>query len=246
MLELQNIGKRYGKKTALSNINIRFESGIYGLLGPNGAGKSTMMNILADVLEPTEGKVLYDGTDIRALKDQYRLHIGYLPQKVGYYDDFTAEKTLEYFAVLRGVAKEQIRERTAEALKAVNLTENAKDKVKTFSGGMKQRLGIAVTLAADPKILILDEPTVGLDPKERKHFRGLIKGLAGEKTILLSTHIVSDIDDIADYVILLKEGKMIGAERIADAGRLVGNGENGVMSLEDVYMHYFGEGGGEC
>lgn len=245
MLELKNLSKSYGKKEALRNINIRFEKGIYGLLGPNGAGKSTLMNVMSDVLEPTTGELLYDDVNIKKLNEDYRSKIGYLPQKAGYYGDFTAEKTLEYFAVLRGVDKKIIKDRIDEVLKMVHLSEHRKEKVKTFSGGMKQRLGIAVTLVGNPEILIFDEPTAGLDPKERLNFRNLMKELASDKTIILSTHIVSDIDAIATYVILLKEGDMIGMEKPENAGRLVKDGSGKLdmnnITLEDVYMFYFGE-----
>ena len=203
MLELKGVSKRYGKKEALHDVNIQFKTGIYGLLGPNGAGKSTLMNIVSDILEPTAGTVIYEGKEIRKLKEKYRKNIGYLPQRVGYYGDFTAGKTLEYFAVLRGVRKSEIVSRVDSVLEMVHLSEHKNEKVKTFSGGMKQRLGIAVTLVGDPQILIMDEPTVGLDPKERLNFRNLLSNLAEDKTIILSTHIVSDIDSIAKYVILI-------------------------------------------
>ena len=233
MLELVNVCKSYKEKEVLHNFSMKFEKGIYGLLGPNGAGKSTMMNIIADVLKPSKGDVLYDGVSIYKLKEKYRSHIGYLPQHVGYYDNFTADMTLEYFANLRGVPKKEYKERIENVLKAVNLSENAKQKVKTFSGGMKQRLGIAVALIANPDVLILDEPTVGLDPKERINFRELLRGLAGEKTIILSTHIVSDVEDIADYLIFLKNGNIVltdSTDNILEK-----------TSVEEQYMEFFGE-----
>lgn len=175
MLELKNITKKYGKKEALKDTNISFDKGIYGLLGRNGAGKSTMMNIMSDVLKPTSGEVLYNGCNINKLGDEYRLNIGYLPQNVGYYGNFTAKQTLEYFAILRGVKKNDINKRIEAVLDMVNLSECKQNKVKTFSGGMKQRLGIAVTMIGNPQILILDEPTVGLDPRERLNFRKMLK-----------------------------------------------------------------------
>lgn len=233
MLELVNVCKSYKEKEVLHNFSMKFEKGIYGLLGPNGAGKSTMMNIIADVLKPSKGDVLYDGVSIYKLKEKYRSHIGYLPQHVGYYDNFTADMTLEYFANLRGVPKKEYKERIENVLKAVNLSENAKQKVKTFSGGMKQRLGIAIALIANPDVLILDEPTVGLDPKERINFRELLRGLASEKTIILSTHIVSDVEDIADYLIFLKNGNIVltdSTDNILEK-----------TSVEEQYMKFFGE-----
>ncbi len=228
MLEIKNLTKKYGKKEALVNANIIFNKGIYGLLGPNGAGKSTMMNIIADILKPTSGGVLYDGQNIKQLKSRYRLKIGYLPQKVGYYGDFTAKQTLEYFAVLRGVEKNQMKERIDRMLAMVNLSENVNDKVRTFSGGMKQRLGIAVTMISEPEILIFDEPTVGLDPKERLNFRKLLKQISKERTVILSTHIVSDLNDIADYVLILKEGCVVENKKMDSE------------SLEGLYLQYFG------
>lgn len=233
MLELVNVCKSYKEKEVLHNFSMKFEKGIYGLLGPNGAGKSTMMNIIADVLKPSKGDVLYDGVSIYKLKEKYRSHIGYLPQHVGYYDNFTADMTLGYFANLRGVPKKEYKERIENVLKAVNLSENAKQKVKTFSGGMKQRLGIAIALIANPDVLILDEPTVGLDPKERINFRELLRGLASEKTIILSTHIVSDVEDIADYLIFLKNGNIVltdSTDNILEK-----------TSVEEQYMKFFGE-----
>lgn len=228
MLEIKNLTKKHGKKEALVNANIIFNKGIYGLLGPNGAGKSTMMNIIADILKPTSGEVLYDGQNIKQLKSRYRLKIGYLPQKVGYYGDFTAKQTLEYFAVLRGVEKNQMKERIDRMLAMVNLSENVNDKVMTFSGGMKQRLGIAVTMISEPEILIFDEPTVGLDPKERLNFRKLLKQISKERTVILSTHIVSDLNDIADYVLILKEGCVVENKKMDSE------------SLEELYLQYFG------
>ena len=245
MLELKCVSKRYGKKEALHDVNIQFKTGIYGLLGPNGAGKSTLMNIVSDILEPTAGTVIYEGKEIRKLKEKYRKNIGYLPQRVGYYGDFTAGKTLEYFAVLRGVRKSEIVSRVDSVLEMVHLSEHKNEKVKTFSGGMKQRLGIAVTLVGDPQILIMDEPTVGLDPKERLNFRNLLSNLAEDKTIILSTHIVSDIDSIAKYVILIKEGNIIGFEEREQAAKLIADEEwsskKDSITLEDVYMYYFND-----
>ena len=205
-LELKNICKSYGKKEVLKNINLTFQTGIYGLIGSNGAGKSTMMNIMADVLDATSGEVLCEGQNIQQMGDNYRAKIGFLPQNVGYYGNFTAEKTVEYFGYLRGVDKKQLRERVEKSLEVVNLLNHAKEKVKTFSGGMKQRLGIAVTYVSNPEIMIFDEPTVGLDPEERERFKRFILELGKTKTIVLSTHIISDVEEVADYVIEMKEG----------------------------------------
>ncbi len=214
MLELCDVRKSYGKKEVLHGINIKFENGIYGLIGPNGAGKSTIMNIMADVLEMTSGVVLYNGIDIKELKEKYREKIGFLPQNVGYYANFTAWKTVEYFGYLRGVKKDQINNRVEYVLKAVNLYEHRNEKVKTFSGGMKQRLGIAITCVADPEIIILDEPTVGLDPEERIRFKNLLKELSKAKTVILSTHIVSDVEEIANYLVIIKSGTVTRFDKI--------------------------------
>lgn len=241
MLELRDLRKNYGKKTALAGVNLIFRQGIYGLLGPNGAGKSTMMNVIADVLDASAGEVLYDGQPIKKLGAQYRKKIAYLPQRVGYYADFTAEKTLAYFAGLRGVEKEEVDERIKYSLEAVNLTDAARSRVGTFSGGMKQRLGIAITLVSDPEILILDEPTVGLDPKERIKFRNILVGLASEKTIILSTHIVSDVENIADQIILIKEGRIIGSGSKGEINGMLGDKRSEDTTLEDVYMNFYDE-----
>lgn len=238
MLELKNISKKYGSREALKRVNLTFGKGIYGLLGPNGAGKSTMMNIITDVLDATDGEVLYNDKPIKKLNEKYRLKIAYLPQSVGYYPDFTARKTLEYFAILRGVEKNRLNERIQYSLEAVNLIDSEKSKVKTFSGGMKQRLGIAITLISDPEILIFDEPTVGLDPRERIKFRNILSGLSKEKTIILSTHIVSDVESIADYIVLLKKGEIVGNGTKEDVLRL---GGEKAETLEEVYMYFYDE-----
>ena len=214
MLELRDITKSYGKKEVLHGISITFENGIYGLIGPNGAGKSTIMNIMADVLDSSAGDVFYKGTSIKILKETYREKIGFLPQNVGYYGNFTARDTVEYFGYLRGVAKKDMAGRIDEVLKAVNLYEHRDEKVRTFSGGMKQRLGIAITCVADPEILIFDEPTVGLDPDERTRFKNLLKELSKTKTVILSTHIVSDVLEIADYLVGIKEGNIEKIQKI--------------------------------
>lgn len=214
MLELIDIKKRYGSREVLHGISIKFENGIYGLIGPNGSGKSTIMNIMSDVLDMSSGKILYNGTDIKELDDRYREKIGFLPQNVGYYPNFTAKKTIEYFGYLRGVNKKELDSNVEQVLRDVNLYENRNDKVKSFSGGMKQRLGIAITCVANPEIIIFDEPTVGLDPEERARFKNLIRKLSKTKTIVLSTHILSDVEEVADYIILIKEGCLTKFEKI--------------------------------
>lgn len=214
MLELRDVKKSYGKKEVLHGINIKFENGIYGLIGPNGAGKSTVMSIMADVLDMTSGEIFLDGINISELKQKYREKIGFLPQNVGYYPNFTAWKTVEYFGYLRGVKKENMQERIETVLKSVNLYEHRNEKVKTFSGGMKQRLGIAITCVSDPNIIIFDEPTVGLDPDERVRFKNLISKLGKTKTVILSTHIVSDVEETADYMIIIRDGIITSIDEI--------------------------------
>lgn len=208
-LILENISKQYKDKCAVNNLNVELTPGVYGLLGPNGAGKSTLMRIMTDILNPTEGKVTLNGEDIRVMGDRYREMLGYLPQNFGIYKNFTAHKFLMYIAALKGLTTRSAEKKINELLELVNLKENSKKKLGTFSGGMKQRVGIAQALLNDPKILILDEPTTGLDPKERVRFRNLISDMSKDKIVIFSTHIVSDIEYISKEVLLLKNGELI-------------------------------------
>lgn len=214
-LTLDRLTKQYGSKIALDRIDATFEPGIYGLLGANGAGKTTMMRLICDILKPTSGEVTFNGTNIRELGESYRTIIGYLPQDFGYYPNFTAMNFLLYMASLKGLNVRYARERSLELLETVNLSDAKDKKIKTFSGGMKQRLGIAQAFLNDPLILILDEPTAGLDPKERVKFRNLISSFAEKKIVILSTHIVTDVEYIADEILLIKSGTLLkkGAER---------------------------------
>ena len=204
----------------MHGISIKFENGIYGLIGPNGSGKSTIMNIMSDVLDMSSGKILYNGTDIKELDDRYREKIGFLPQNVGYYPNFTAKKTIEYFGytgydnlkMLASINKGEVD--ISGALETVGLNPHDKRKYRKYSLGMKQRLGIAITCVANPEIIIFDEPTVGLDPEERARFKNLIRKLSKTKTIVLSTHILSDVEEVADYIILIKEGCLTKFEKI--------------------------------
>lgn len=214
-LTLDRLTKQYGSKIALDRIDATFEPGIYGLLGANGAGKTTMMRLICDILKPTSGEVTFNGTNIRELGESYRAMIGYLPQDFGYYPNFTAMNFLLYMASLKGLNARYARERSLELLETVNLSDAKGKKIKTFSGGMKQRLGIAQAFLNDPQILILDEPTAGLDPKERVKFRNLISSFAEKKIVILSTHIVTDVEYIADEILVIKGGTLLikGAER---------------------------------
>ena len=213
-LTLDRLTKQYGSKIALDRIDATFEPGIYGLLGANGAGKTTMMRLICDILKPTSGEVTFNGTNIREMGESYRAVIGYLPQDFGYYPNFTAMNFLLYMASLKGLNARYAKEKSLELLETVNLSEVKDKKIKTFSGGMKQRLGIAQAFLNNPQILILDEPTAGLDPKERVKFRNLISSFAENKIVILSTHIVTDVEYIADEILVIKGGTLLkkGAE----------------------------------
>lgn len=214
MLTINNLSKTYKKGTvkALDNFLAELDAGIYGLLGPNGAGKSTLMNIITENLNADSGKVLYNGKSIKQLGKEYRSVLGYMPQQQGLYDDFTLNRFLWYMAALKGLNKKEAKQKITDLLETVNLTEAAHKKLGSFSGGMKQRALIAQALLNDPKILILDEPTAGLDPKERIRIRNFISEIAEEKTVLISTHVVSDIEFIAKEIILLKSGKLVAKD----------------------------------
>lgn len=229
MLKTIELSKNYGKKLALDKFTYNFENGIYGLVGPNGSGKSTLMNMISDVLVPTSGNILYEDIDINKLGKKYREKLGYLPQNAGVYTELTAYENLEFFANLRGVSKKLMKEYIEEALENVNLLDERDKKAGGFSGGMKRRLAIAITVVAKPEILIFDEPTVGLDPKERVRFRELLLKLKKDKTILLSSHIVTDINNVADRVIMLKMGKMVLDSKVKDT------------DIENKYMEFFND-----
>lgn len=208
-LILDRLTKQYGSKIALDRVDATFQPGIYGLLGANGAGKTTMMRLICDILKPTSGQVTFNGRDVRDLGENYRAIIGYLPQDFGYYPNFTAMNFLFYMASLKGLNTRYAKEKALELLENVNLSEVKNKKIKTFSGGMKQRLGIAQAFLNNPKILILDEPTAGLDPKERVKFRNLISSFAENRIVILSTHIVTDIEYIADEILVIKNGTLL-------------------------------------
>lgn len=208
-LRLDRVTKKYKNKLAVDRLSTVMERGVYGLLGANGAGKTTLMRMICDIQTPTAGEIFLDGTSIRDMGEEYRNLLGYLPQNFGYYPDFTPWRFMLYIGALKGLSKGAAKEKTMELLQEVGLLEVRNKKIKTFSGGMKQRLGIAQAMLNDPKILILDEPTAGLDPKERVRFRNLISAMAQDRLVLFSTHIVSDIEYIAKKILVMKAGQVI-------------------------------------
>lgn len=228
-LTVRGLTKQYKDKCAVNRVNLRLTEGINGLLGANGAGKTTLMRMLCGILKPTAGSIALDGVDVSS--EDYRAVLGYLPQDFGYYPDFTGLDFLLYLAALKGLSCSHARRKAKELLELVSLKDAGKKKIKTYSGGMKQRLGIAQALLNDPSLLIVDEPTAGLDPKERVRFRKLIAGLGQDTIVLLSTHIVSDVEKIAGHMLMMSEGKIIFDEPW-DKGRI---------DLEQLYMKEFGE-----
>ncbi len=228
-LKIENLVKCYGKKTAVKNLDMVLTEGIYGLLGENGAGKTTLMELLCGIQQPTQGTIRFNGKEIGRMGEDYRKLLGYLPQRFGYYPDFKVEDFMLYMAALKGLSDRKAMEKTEELLEAVGLSEESTHKIKTLSGGMGQRLGIAQAMLNDPGILILDEPTVGLDPGERRRFRHLIRDFSKDRIVLLSTHIVSDIEALAENVIIMRSGRVIYFEKA-------------VSNLEDVYFQCVKEG----
>ena len=237
MLCLNNIAKKYKDKIALEHVSLELDNGIYGLLGPNGAGKSTLMNIITGNIKPSDGQVLWDRHDIKILGSKYRSIIGYAPQQQGLYDTFTGKRFLSYMATLKGIPKKDVSREIDRVLEYVNMTEAADRAIGTYSGGMKQRILIAQAVLGNPKLIVLDEPTVGLDPKERVRIRERISELAGDKVILVSTHVVSDIAPIAGEVILIKSGSIIDKDTVGNLCSKYGN----VNGLEELYMTIFEE-----
>ena len=232
-LVIDRLTKQFQNKIAVDRVSLRLNNGVYGLLGTNGAGKTTLMRMLCGILQPTSGTIAFDGMDVS--EEGYRAILGYLPQDFGYYPEFTAMGFLLYMASLKGLPKHSAKRRANELLELVGLQEMGRKKIKTFSGGMKQRLGIAQALLNNPKMLILDEPTAGLDPKERVRFRNLIGQLGKDSIVLLSTHIVSDIEHIADEVLMMKNGNLI----------YHGAWDDQMGDLEGFYLAQFEEGGHE-
>lgn len=288
-LKITNLTKTFQDTTAVDHISCTLTAGVYGLLGVNGAGKTTLMRMLCTLLKPTEGQITWDGNDIFEMDREYRRLLGYLPQDFGYYPDFSVYDYLMYIASIKGIRPAAARNRALELLKRVGLAKEKNKKMKKLSGGMKRRAGIAQAMLNDPRILILDEPTAGLDPNERIRFRNLISELAKERLVLLSTHIVSDIEYIANEILLMNHGRIglsgtaeelvssmdmkvwrvrvkssdVGSYmktyKVANVKTLQGGTELRVLSeqkpsphaveeeatLEDVFLHYFGEKAGE-
>ena len=215
-LSFDRLTKHYGSRIAVDCVSAVLKPGVYGLLGANGAGKTTLMRMICAILESTSGEIYFNGKEIISMGAEYRNILGYLPQDFGYYPGYTAAEFLMYIAALKGIPRNIAKKRTKELLEEVGLEDVANQKMKTFSGGMKQRIGIAQALLNHPDILILDEPTAGLDPKERVRFRNLLSDYAGDKIVILSTHIVSDIEAIADEVLLMKKGKFVLQDSIPE------------------------------
>ncbi len=252
-LQTQHLTRRYGHFTAVQEVNLTLGCGVYGLLGANGAGKTTLMRMLCGILTPTGGTVRWGGADIAALGEDYRALLGYLPQDFGCYPDFTGEEFLRYIAALKGLTRAETARRTPDLLAQVGLAEAARKKLRTYSGGMRQRLGIAQAMLNDPRVLILDEPTAGLDPRERVRFRNLLADYAKGRTVLLSTHIVSDVEAIADEILLMKAGRLVHQGTVAQLCQTA-RGKVWVLRtdaataarLEGIYtvanLHHTGEG----
>jgi ABC-2 type transport system ATP-binding protein len=208
-LTLERLNKRYGQQWALHQLSLRLSPGLLGLVGPNGAGKTSLMRMIATLLEPTEGRILWNGQDIRTHGHLLRQVLGYLPQDFGIYPEFTGRQFLRYLAAMKGLPSSLLHQRVDEVLEMVNLEQVADRRLPTYSGGMKQRIGIAQALLNDPELLIVDEPTAGLDPSERVRFRTLLASLTRNRIVLLSTHIISDVEAVASRLVILQEGRVL-------------------------------------
>ena len=228
-LVLDRVSKQYQNKIAVDRVSLTLKPGVIGLLGENGAGKTTLMRMICGILRPDSGTITFDGMDVS--EELYRDALGYLPQDFGYYPNFTGKDFLMYMSALKGLDKKTAKRKSEELLRIVNLEGAANKKMKAYSGGMKQRLGIAQAVLNDPKILILDEPTAGLDPKERVRFRNLIAQLGKDAIVILSTHIVSDVEQIADRILLMKKGQFVFDGTMDEIG----------TDLEEFYMKNFDE-----
>ena len=228
-------------KQALAGVSLTLGPGLYGLLGPNGAGKSTLIHIITGGMPADEGRVLWCGREIHALGIRYRRVLGYMPQQQGLYDSYTGRRFLAYMAALKEIPRAAVPEEVARVAAAVNLADELDKRLSAYSGGMKQRLLLASALLGDPKLLILDEPTAGLDPKERVRLRELLADMAADRIILVATHVVSDVETVATQVILLRAGKIVDAAPVPALIEQYAPGQG----LEDVYLNVFGEGDGK-
>ena len=237
-IELKGITKKYGKKTVLSDVNQSFAEGVYGILGPNGAGKTTLLNIMASVLSTDGGKIYYEGKEINELGERYRAILGYLPQKMEFYDHFTGYEFLKYMYLLKG-GKQKNPEQLNDLLQRVHLYNVRNQKIGTYSGGMKRRLGIAQAFIGEPKLLLLDEPTVGLDLEERAEFKKMVKEQGKKGTVILSTHIVSDVEETADYIVFINDGKLLESKDNDYYKSYMK--EHGIEGLEQYYLQLAGK-----
>jgi len=238
MLEIKNLTKRYGELEALSDFTFTFDTGVYGLLGANGAGKSTLLNLITDNIKRADGEILYNGTDILSLGAAFRSKFGYTPQLQGMYEDFSTRQFLHYIGSLKGMKAKECREQTEQFLEIVGLLHAAHKKLGSYSGGMRQRVLLAAAMLDNPDILILDEPTAGLDPEERIRLRNYISEISRERTVLLATHVVSDIESIAGSVIVLSKGKILVSGSPSElVGSIKGKISEFIGSYEEVAAH---------
>ncbi len=244
-LILDRVTKQYKNKIVVDRLNVVLKEGVYGLLGANGAGKTTLMRMICGIAKISSGEIRLDSEEIGDMGSRYRDLLGYLPQDFGYYPNFSAMEFMLYIASLKGLNRSYARKQSKILLEKVGLEAEMRHKIKTFSGGMRQRLGIAQALLNDPKILILDEPTAGLDPKERVRFRNMIAELGRDRIVILSTHIVSDVEEIADWIFLMKQGQFIAQGTLEDLKEhyleVAGTEEPEKFNLEKLYLFYFSE-----
>lgn len=237
MIQIEHLNKSYGKTQALIDVQMELNPGIYALLGPNGAGKSTLINILTLGLRADSGHVLWDGTPIEKAGKSYRAILGFMPQQQGLYDGFRGVDFLSYIASLKCIPKKQVRDEVYRVAELVNLSDRLSDRLSAYSGGMRQRILLASAIIGDPKLVILDEPTAGLDPKERIRTREIVKSMSGDRIILFATHVVSDVESIANEIILVKKGVIVEKGPQRELCEKMG----GLPDLEAVYMHVFAE-----